>query len=57
MIDRILTAFKTRVKDHNWIDNKTTEGILDKVNMLNFSVILYLQCRSVRNLICCCASL
>lgn len=34
MIDRILAVFKKRVKDHKWIDNQTTEGILDKVTFL-----------------------
>lgn len=34
MIDRILDVFKGRVKYHKWIDNQTTEGILDKVNVL-----------------------
>lgn len=31
MINKILDVFKHRVTYHDWIDNKTTKGILDKV--------------------------
>lgn len=31
MISKILDVFKERVTYHDWIDNKTTEEILDKV--------------------------
>ena len=31
MISKILDVFKDRVTYHDWIDDKTTEGIIDKV--------------------------
>ncbi|XP_028397570.1 endothelin-converting enzyme 2-like isoform X2 [Dendronephthya gigantea] len=40
MIGKILDVFKRRVTNHDWIDNKTTEGILDKANAV-FSKVGY----------------
>ena len=32
MIREIIQAFVKRIEKHNWIDDKTKKGILDKVN-------------------------
>ena len=34
MIDEIMTTFKKRVKEHKWIDEKTTKSVVEKANML-----------------------
>lgn len=34
MIDEIKKTFKKRVKEHEWIDEKTTKSVFEKANML-----------------------
>ena len=34
MIDEIKKTFKKRVKEHEWIDEKTTKSVVEKANML-----------------------
>lgn len=34
MIDEIKKTFKKRVKEHEWIDEKTTKYVFEKANML-----------------------
>ena len=34
MIDEIKKTFKKRVKEHEWIDEKTTKSVFQKANML-----------------------
>ena len=34
MIDEIMMTFKKRVKEHEWIDEKTTKSVVEKANML-----------------------
>ena len=33
MIDEIKTTFKRRVKEHDWIDDRTTKSVFEKVGL------------------------
>ena len=47
MIEEILKAFKYRIKKHEWIDEKTRDGVMEKVRITY--VFLSVICLSINS--------